>query len=255
MKTQLGIIGIVNQELEQDRPATLGQLRAMGYAGIELGLDALRKEGTGWKKDLRAAGMEVITCHLGREALRGEDLEATLQTLKDCGAGHATVSWAEAESPEQIRRDAELYRQAGLRLWESGIRLCYHNHEHELSVRWNGQTALDLLMESVPPEALELNLDLAWATYAGADPVVWLRRYCGRVPILHVKDLYQLDQRGCFTAPGTGLVRIEECLRVAREGGCGWLVVEQDQPRRLQGLDLARAAALNLRELGWEVGQ
>jgi hypothetical protein len=49
------------------------------------------------------------------------------------------------------------------------------------------------------------------------------------------------------------VVNLHDSLRAAAEGGCGWFIVEQDKPRRLQGLDLATAAVLNLRELGLEV--
>ena len=36
-------------------------------------------------------------------------------------------------------------------------------------------------------------LDLAWAWYAGADPLDVLRQASGRVPLLHVKDLRRAD--------------------------------------------------------------
>jgi len=252
MKTKLGLIGIVTTELSQDRPGTLNKLRALGYSGLELGLGSIQEDASGWKRDLAAAGLAVITAHLGREALR-DALDATRDALLGAGARYATVSWAEADSVEQIRRDIQLYNQAGARLREAGITLCYHNHEHEFSTRFNGRMAIDMLLQEAHPDALALNLDVAWATYGGADPVAVLERYAGRVPILHVKDLYHTGPRGCFTAPGTGLVDLHGSLRAADEGGCEWFTVEQDKPRRLRGMDLAAAAALNLRELGLEL--
>lgn len=253
MNSALGIIGIVGEALAKDRRGTLERLRHMGYRGIELGLSTFAEAGSAWVDDLRATGMEVITCHLGREALRAEVLGATLETLQRSGARHATVSWAEAASVGQIQEDAALYNEAGARLRDAGITLCYHNHEHEFTNRFDGRTAFDILLNAARPESLSINLDVAWAAYGGADPVALLWRYAKRVRILHVKDLYHLGPRGCFTAPGTGVLDLHACLRAAAEGGCGWFVVEQDQPRRLQGLDLAQAAALNLRELGLEI--
>jgi sugar phosphate isomerase/epimerase len=253
MKTKLGIIGIVEKQLAQDRRGTLARLRALGYRGIELGLITQEEQIAGWAADLKQTGLEWVTCHLGQEALRGPALDDTIRSLRSSGARYATLSWAVADSVEQIREDAKLYNEAGARLREAGITLCYHNHEHEFSTRFGGRTAFDILMDLTKPETLSINLDVAWATYGGMDPVAVLQRYAGRVAVLHIKDLYHLGPRECFTAPGTGVVNLHDSLRAAAEVGCEWFIVEQDMPRRLQGLDLATAAVLNLRELGLEV--
>ena len=251
MKSKLGIIGIVKNELEEDRPGTLRRLRSLGYSGIELGAANIEKSGgtAAWAADLKAADMEMITCHLIRETLR-DTFDSTLSLIKAMHCKFACISWAPTDSIEQLREDAKFYNEVGTRLHDEGIRLCYHNHEHELSTRFGGRTALDILMDTAKPEALSLQLDVAWATYGGIDPVALLQRYAGRVPLVHLKDLYHNGPRGCFTAPGTGMVDIHGCLRAAHEGGGSWFTVEQDKPRRLQGFDLATAALLNLRELG-----
>lgn len=253
-KIKLGIIGIVGEEMARDRRSTLRALRVLGYSGLELGLDGLKREGNGWREALAEVGMEIITCHLLREALVAEARDETVRVLREASVRHATVSWAPVESEGQIQEDARLYAEAGAVLRASGITLCYHNHEHELACRFGGRTALDILLGAVGADALALHLDVAWATYGGADPAALLERYAGRVPLLHVKDLYHLGPRGCFTAPGTGCVDLGSALKAAVTAGSEWFTVEQDQPRRLRGMDLATAAVLNLRELGFHPG-
>jgi len=158
--------------------------------------------------------------------------------------------WGPCETKEQVLRDAELYNSAGARLASEGITLCYHNHEHEFQTVFNGVYALDVLAEHTDPAALSFELDIAWITFGGEDPVRILKRYAGRVPAIHVKDLSRLDERGHFTAVGTGVVPVMASVETALEVGIEWVVIEQDTLRNLTALETAAVSILNLREMG-----
>jgi sugar phosphate isomerase/epimerase len=253
MKSKLAIIGIVGKELETDIAGTLRRLRALGYRGIEMGPASIAKFGgpEALASTLSDAGLELSNCMIMRENLR-EGLDDLLALLGPFGCRYATVAWAPADSLEQITSDSKLYNEVAPRLRAAGVTLCYHNHEHEFTTRFGPKSAMEWLMEKAQPDHLAVELDVAWACAGGCDPVVFLKRYPGRVPLVHLKDLYHRDLRGCFTAHGTGIIDLAACMETASAHGTEWLVVEQDQPRRLRGLDLATAAALNLRELGLE---
>ena len=79
-------------------------------------------------------------------------------------------------------------------------------------------------------------------------PVRVLNRYADRVPAIHVKDVYSLEDRGLWTAVGTGVVPIQPAMRAAEALGIAWAVVEQDRLRNLDGLETAAASAYYLRE-------
>ncbi len=253
MKSKLGIIGIVREEMAADLGGTLRKLKAAGYSGVEFGFGSFKGMGgaAAVGRAMAEAGMEVVTCHAGREDLK-ERFGALVEACREAGSRHVTISWAEMDSPESIKADAALYNEVGPRLGKEGITLCYHNHEHEFMTRLGSRMPMDMLLQQTAPEALQVNLDIAWAAYGGIQPVAFMERYAGRIPILHMKDLRDLTVRGCFTALGTGLIDVAGCVRAARDAGVSWLVVEQDQPWRLKGMDLAVASALNLRELGFE---
>ena len=76
-----------------------------------------------------------------------------------------------------------------------------------------------------------------------------LRRLAGRVPAIHVKDLYGLETRGQFTAVGTGVVKVRESIQAAMETGVEWVVVEQDHLRHLTALETITVSYLNLKEM------
>lgn len=250
---RLGIIGIVAAELDRDLPGTLLRLSELGYQGLEMSWQRILQLGGADRvaEGLSAAGMELLTLMALKEQLR--DHEATLhQTLARFSCRHLTIPHGSAESLDAIKQDAAFYGEAGARLHDRGVQLCYHNHEHEFRSRprGTGHSAIDVLMDATTPETLALHLDVAWAAFGGADPVVVLERYSGRVPVVHLKDLYSLEVRGCFTCPGTGLLDLASILSACRRHGVKWATVEQDAPRRLRGLELAAAARHNLVELG-----
>ena len=154
------------------------------------------------------------------------------------------------ESTEQLLRDAEVYNAAGARLAAEGLNLCYHNHEHELRATFDGVRALDVLAEHTDPDAVFFELDIAWVTFGGEDPVRVPHRMAGRVPAIHVKDLWSLEQRGCFTAVGTGVVKVKDAVQAAIDTGVEWVVVEQDELHNLTAFDTIALSYLYLREAG-----
>jgi sugar phosphate isomerase/epimerase len=132
-----------------------------------------------------------------------------------------------------------------------GLKLCYHNHDHEFKKTYNGLYALDILAEHTDPKSLYFRLDIAWITLGGADPAHILRKMAGRVPAIHIKDVYGTDEIGKWTAVGTGVVNINDSIRAASEmGGVEWMTVEQDKLRNLTPFETVTASYLNLKEAG-----
>ncbi len=250
MKTNIGIIGIVGPEMERDFSGTLARLRELGYRGIEFTLDTLKKHGgpAAVGSVLKAADMSLVTLHTLREPLR-DNLAEHLDALAATGGKHLTISWGPLDSLDSIKQDADLYNALAPEIHKAGARICYHNHEHEFLIRLNGRHAIHPLLEQTKT-SLALHLDVAWAAFGGASPVALLERHAGRVPLVHLKDLYDLTVRDCFTTVGTGLVDIAGCVRAAITAGTEWITVEQDHPRGITGFDLAAASILNLRNLG-----
>lgn len=248
-KAKVGLIGIVGEESKRDFWGTMQKIAAMGYRGIEApgGLrDGNVEENLKRFHDL---GLTVLTISADRDGLR-DRLDALLAEAKALQSPRVSLWWAPCETKEAVLRDAELYNQAGARLASEGVTLCYHNHEHEFQKSFNGVYALDVLAEHTDPAALAFELDIAWITFGGEDPVRVLKRYAGRVPAIHVKDLSRLDERGHFTAVGTGVVPVQASVETAFALGIEWVVVEQDTLRYLTALETAAVSVMNLKEMG-----
>ena len=48
---------------------------------------------------------------------------------------------------------------------------------------------MDILLESTDPSLVFFEPDVYWIEWGGADPVEYLRRYAGRCPYVHLKDV------------------------------------------------------------------
>lgn len=141
---------------------------------------------------------------------------------------------------------AKKANEYALKLKEDGIKLYYHNHHIEF-VKYDGKYLLDIISENAPELGFEL--DVHWVQKGGENPVNILKKYSGKVELVHLKDyevmpltmddlkLMQEDQaafrtafdnRARFAPLGQGSLPLKECADQAIESGCRYLLVEQD---------------------------
>lgn len=250
MHLKIGIIGIVGEELKKDYWGTCAKLADIGYKAVEGGAPPPGADPATSAARLRELGLRYLSVNSGREALE-HDTDLLLDRAAQLGASYLMVYWGPAESKAQVLADAALYNRVGARCAARGVRLCYHNHEHEFRTLFEGRRVFDLYLENTDAASVFFELDIAWATFGGANPAEILRAHAGRIPVIHVKDLRDLGERGKFTAVGTGLVDTRGALQAALETGVEWAVVEQDKLHNLTAFETAATALYNLRELGF----
>ena len=124
----------------------------------------------------------------------------------------------------------------GERLAASGLRLCYHTHGTEFDPSPDG-TRFDTLAKLTDPKYANFEMDIFWIVYGFQDPVRFLRRYPGRFPLMHVKDIRKgtvlggspADVREDESVPlGTGLVDVRAALLAAQAYGVRHLYLEEE---------------------------
>jgi sugar phosphate isomerase/epimerase len=187
---------------------------------------------------LRVAGI------LNRLAALEVELDREIDFCQQFECRHITLSWLDPEERRDVSRLAERLNALGRRCREAEITFSHHNHDFEF-VRTDGGVFLDELLAATDPHLVALELDVYWAAYAGADPVTYLRRYAGRIPLLHLKDM---SEDRSFADVGEGILDMEGILRSAADGGTRWYIVENDQPGP-QPLESARRSLENLRKM------
>jgi sugar phosphate isomerase/epimerase len=191
----------------------------------------------------------VAGAHIPLDALEN-DLGRVIDDAKTLDTRFVTCPYL----PDERRQDADGYRRvgealtrAGARLAEADVQLCYHNHAFEFD-RFDGQTGFDLLFGAADPKLVQVELDTFWARKAGEDPAALLRRYAGRVPLIHLKDM-TADAAATFAEVGEGVMDFPAIFDAAETAGGRYYIVEQDVCRR-PPLESVRISFENLRKMG-----
>ncbi|MBZ5857422.1 sugar phosphate isomerase/epimerase family protein [Flavihumibacter profundi] len=126
---------------------------------------------------------------------------------------------------DEIKEAIEILNRSGEAAKKAGLTFCYHNHTHEFE-SVEGQVPYDMLLSQVSADLLKMELDLGWATKAGADPVALFKKYPGRFPLWHVKDI--TAEKQAPTEVGNGTVDFKRIFAASKDAGMKHFFVEQD---------------------------
>jgi sugar phosphate isomerase/epimerase len=127
---------------------------------------------------------------------------------------------------DEIKSSIEVLNKTHELCKKAGIGLSYHNHDAEFKVI-EGKVPYTMFITQLNPE-VKFELDLAWATKAGMDPVSLFKLYPGRFPSWHVKDI---DAEFKTVLPvGKGVVNFKRIFEYADLAGLEFPFVEHDQP-------------------------
>lgn len=211
-----------------DLLGTLRRAAAIGYRAVEFaGLAGLSAEDV--RPILDQEHMRAVGAHVPYEDVAA-DPERAISTCRTLGCEWLVIPSVPAAMRSDRATLATLCRRlddVGAACHEVGLRFAYHNHDFEFAAM-DGTTMWQTLMADTSPELVDLELDIYWAAYAGADPVSLLRTSDGRVPLIHAKDMARRERRD--TPIGEGRLSWSELLVAAQGAGVAWFIVEQDEP-------------------------
>ncbi|MDP6361251.1 MAG: sugar phosphate isomerase/epimerase [Planctomycetota bacterium] len=249
MKAKIGLIpGIIREEVQADLWGTLERAAEIGYQGLEGG-NVLAGDIEGNRKRLDDIGLQAIAIGAQKEQL-AEDIGKLIDDASALGTAAIVLYHAPMKTRDDVMADADLFDTAGEKIAKAGLKFCYHNHDHEFKNVFDGQHAIDILLENTDPEHVYWELDAAWVLYGGEDPIEYLKRYTGRIPLMHLKDLADINERGKFCAVGTGVLDVRGVVETSVETGVDWAIVEQDRALNLTPMESVTASFLNIKELG-----
>lgn len=238
----------VRDDMASDFEGTLKKVKALGYDGVEFA-GLYGKSVAEIKKMCDEIGLVPISAHVPFvEMINDPDL---LKTYSEIGCKYVVIPYLTEEYRPGADKFGEVIEGAkmlGKKANELGMKLCYHNHDFEF-VKINGEYALDILYKEVPADLLSPQLDTCWVNVGGENPSDYIRKYAGRIEIVHLKDftgsksenMYALigidddkkkEASGSFEfrPVGYGLQNFPAILDASKEVGAKWVVVEQDSP-------------------------
>ena len=229
----------------------------MGYKGMEGG-EALLGKGNDSESIHRfhELGLRVLTISTSIYEIK-ENLEPIIERAKLLKTNRATMWFGSMMFDEQPTKadfyaELESMEKAAAALAKENIQLCYHNHDKEFVRCYDNVTAIDHMLLNT--QYLKLELDVAWAAWAGFDPVMVIKRCNSRIAAIHMKDYADAAPRSgetpVFTSLGTGSVDIVGILQCLHELGHEWVVYEQDNLRNLSSDESMMLSCLYMKETG-----
>ena len=236
----------VRDAAEADFAGTMRKVKEMGYDGVELagtyGMTVVEM-----KKILDEIGLELVSAHVGLDLIAQD---AILADYAAAGIKFMASPWFTGpKTAEELESAIAQIREGCERCKAHGIQLLYHNHDFEFE-KIDGEYVLDSYYARIPADLLQTELDVCWVNVGGEKPPVYVRKYTGRAPIVHLKDfagqkaenMYGLIGAGGserkedpsskfeFRPVGYGNQDVPSIVAAAEDAGAQWLVVEQDAP-------------------------
>jgi sugar phosphate isomerase/epimerase len=222
----------------QNPLGTLKQVAAAGYQQVELaGFGAPHLSPATIKSYLRQSGLKAVGAHYPLPKTL-DDWKPWVEQAHALGLQYTGTSNTAHTTADQWRRMAALFNECGRFSKRAGIQFAYHNHIREFE-RHGNTNGYDILLTECDPGLVKMEMDIFWITYAGQDPLFYFRRFPGRFPLLHIKDLKkgitvnpdEFPGPGVnpFAPVGQGRIDWPRIFAHVKEAGAKHIFVEQDR--------------------------
>jgi sugar phosphate isomerase/epimerase len=154
-----------------------------------------------------------------------DNLQLIVDEAAEGGCGWVICSSSSINNLDEIKRTTEIFIKAGDSAAMNKMKFAYHNHQSEFTAI-EGTSAFDYVLGNTDKNKVFMELDLAWATAAGMDPVSLFKKYPNRFPLWHVKDLDKITGKPCPV--GKGKVDFKHIFENSGLSGVKHAFIEQD---------------------------
>jgi sugar phosphate isomerase/epimerase len=226
-KTGLALYTI-RDAMRKDPAAALEEAASIGYNWVEAADHRDRKfygyEPKEFGKLVKKTGMVPLSSH---SQILPDNHEQMIDDAAEAGMEYIMLpslpgDWS--STLDGYKRSADFFNTAGEKCRKAGITFGFHNHQIEFK-EINGRVPYDVLLENTDPKLVTFELDLAWITAAGKDPVAYFRKFPGRFEVWHMKDLTPEKQDATL---GEGIIDFKPIMAEAKTAGMKYWFLEQD---------------------------
>ena len=260
----------IRDEMRQDPLGSLKEVAKMGYVYVE---HANYVEGkfygyapAEFRKILDDLGLKMIS---GHTVMRKEhwdeinkDFSDSWKLLVDDAAvlGQKYVVSPSMDSTMRSNYDdfkgyMDVFNKCGELCNKQGMKFGYHNHDFEFSERLNGEKLFDIMMTSMDPKLVVVQLDIGNLYNGGAVALDVVKQYPGRFENIHVKDEIIAEagtQKYESTIIGEGIVNAREVVDLATKiGGTEVYIIEQEAYQGKTPMECAKRNLEIMREWGY----
>jgi sugar phosphate isomerase/epimerase len=250
-KKRKGIIGVqlysVRNEMTKDPLGSLTKVAKMGYKYVEHANYVDRKfygyAPAEFKKVLDGLDLKMISGHtvMGRQhwdETKKDFSDSWKYTIEDA----AVLQQRYVVSPsmdnsmrktyDDFKHYMDIFNKCGELCKKQGMKFGYHNHDFEFSEKLNNEKLFDIMMKSMDPNLVVIQLDMGNLYNGGAIAIDVVKQYPGRFENIHVKDeivATEGNEKYVSTIIGQGIVNAKEVIDLATKiGGTEVYIIEQE---------------------------
>ena len=215
-------------EMAADARGTLKKIAALGYKQIEsAGSNKGRYYGlkpTEMKLACNDLGMTLSSGHVHID----DKWKQTLDEAAESGQQYVICSTmpSNGQTSDNYKRAAEVFNKTGEECKKINLKFGYHNHDYEFASD-NGQVLYDVLLDNTQADLVHMEMDLGWVLAGGKNPLDYFKKYPGRFPLWHLKDMDVAKKHSVEF--GKGGLDILAILNNSKQAGLDIIFVEQEE--------------------------
>ena len=177
----------------KDALSVFHQLKDLGYIGVE-GYGPLSIPPDNLNNYLLETGLKLAGWHIPFELLLNDNLQPTIDYLKNINNKYVIVPWLSPEYSGNIdswRRTAEKFNELSKILKNEGMTLGYHNHDFEFNTI-DGKLLFTEFFDNTDPDIV-VQMDNGNAMSGNGDVMTLIKKYPGRFKSVHLKPYSAKD--------------------------------------------------------------
>ncbi|HEX8314951.1 MAG TPA: sugar phosphate isomerase/epimerase [Flavisolibacter sp.] len=216
------------KEMATDALGTLKKIAAMGIKQIETA-----RSDKGHYYGLTPKEMKQACADLGMTLRSGHvhidsKWKQTIDEAAESGQEYLICSTmpTSGQTVDNYKTVAAAFNKAGEECRQRGIKFGYHNHEYEFETK-GGEVLYDVLLSNTDAALVHMELDLGWVLVGGKSPLDYFKKYPGRFPLWHLKDMDLVKKHSVEF--GKGGLDIQTMLKNSKQAGLKYFFVEQEE--------------------------
>lgn len=258
----------VRDDMESNPLGTLTRLAQMGYIYLEHASYTERKfygfAAVDFRKILDDRSLRMISGHvtLGRQDWDTAQKDFTdnwkyaIEDAATLGQRYLVSPWMD----EAIRSDydnfmafMDVMNRSGELCKKMGMKFGYHNHDFEFSQKFDGRPLFEIMMDSMDPELVVMQIDIGNLRNSGAIAMDVVDMYPGRFENVHAKDVVEAGEdlyESCIL--GEGITDVRNVLdRIKKTGGAQVVIIEQESYQEKTPMECVEIDLSLIREWGY----
>ena len=199
--------------------------RSGHVGGVPFTMTTLMKLATSAKDSAQMQKYKPFIEHMPKMPSLQDSAQQLADEAAEGGLEFLICAAIPTKTMDDVKLAVDVFGKAGEACKKAGVQFAFHNHSFEF-VPINGILPYDYIMENTDKELVKSELDLGWVTVAGLNPVEVIKKYHGRIPLWHVKDIDKTTKEPVEI--GKGYVDFKPIFDVSKTSGMKYFFIEQD---------------------------